>query len=1581
MFYYIGEPMYQDGLVAQAIDRVVSQNGIAYFAAAGNFGEQSYESSAFSTAPDTVNGVSGAFYNFDLTVGTDTRQQVFIQKNTQVNIELQWDDPFYTSNGVDTDLDFYLVDESTQHIVAYSESPNTASVGEGGQVPAENLSWINNTGDTSFDLMIRLNTPNQPPGQIRWVNERADDGHFYAMEFQSPGSTINPHAAAALALAIGAYDIGNLDSPTSYSSFGPPTILFDAEGNRFSAPDKREGPQLAAVTNVATSVPGFLSFDGTSAAAPHVAAIAALVLQENPQFSPQQLYDRLESTADPRTGSENQVGHGLVNAFRAVFGHDGKTGDVIAIDLKTERGGSTFEAVGFENIAGVKVLTSADLGGAAFATTGQLYVLPDPGFAGSITLQVKVDGQQQNVDVVVSPGDSTTGPNAVTFGGHAVNVLRVQQRLRFLNYPGADGKPLEVNGHVDAAGLPDANTRWAIGLFNAAMTGSTLDASATVIRRDFINSPDVPRWTELSPDGSDGPEGPLGYNQQKDGFYILPNVADGSPQSDRWATDPAVALIQSAAILSLALPPNGDDGLPDPNGLIAQQDRLELRKASPQQGGPTSGNEQGGDNQAGLQLDIETPSSNEAERDPFFAFMDLNGVRYVRGRDPQTGLEGIIHYRDSPIPADRYYIATSVGANAVRAESPQQPNDPIRAWDNREVLYAIRRFLLDNTATYYDVNRIRKQFLALLDARVADDGPSLVASIYYNDPRTWFSGFDAAGNPTWEGDGLSGPIRFVTGVNGVFQVNLVPPVQPTPLGIGNPGALIQGTGVFDSQKDEDRAAVLVNGLTAFADWLEQGLPTINELSRPLPLVGRSLLDSLPLSDIIQSGLTIPLQQFLNALPAAEFTTTAVEAFLAGLQITLADPTLGDVTVSVAPGSVTGGLYQNADGREVRFNLTLQATRHSEKVSIDLGANADAMGLRLPSAVPVGVVSTFSMDFSFGFQLDSASTFFVRTGNITFETSVAEATLSFPMDVGFIGTEVFGGRIDLDAAVVLDLNPSDHNVRGTITREEFEGTSIESLASPRIIADRLDVSLPVQAKLGDFATTPSESVALLHASDLFSGAAPGVSFQGFDELIQFTRVSPTEVLGMLQKVRDWLGTLETRLSGELTVPFVQDLTTKQLFDLATAFQDGALRPVTVSIEEASSDPTLTFGDPRFATAQELAAQLDMTLLDYNYDSASDELTYTFSFHPTIRSLIRTLDLDPAEFDLLFPESPFLDLTTTSVINATIGAHFDFTFAIDLAKAAGPPANDDFFLVDTHVGGFVDLDAPDIAFQGRLGCIEVTGGDPDPTAPPVLTDGHGVAHLDVMLDGLDQKLYTADGLPEEAKTPRVVSGTATFLLDTLRPTENLFTVPSGENPRATLSWSDLGDWGTRAMSFEDADDFLCYQYVCYDKLVEALKLASDYLNQAASHATFKTDLPVIDKSLSDFVVFAAKFQGFVDKLDPDPSIDKTAQDWKAEAQSALAKTVGLPESQVHVDLAFAQHSVIATIDVDQIPVATAKDSIAIPWSAAGGGAGERRRDGGCDDRDHGRPPSRRRARHVRLRRPEAISRRRFDGSRRN
>lgn len=321
--FYFAEPFFQDGIVAQAVDDV-SAAGVPYFSSAGNSADRSFESTTMNFAADTL-FPGDSFYDFNTGAAVDTRQSITIGNGVRIRLSFQWDDPFYTVNGVDTDLDIYLVDAGTTNIRASSTSANVAN-----QSPFEILQFTNNTaitGTTNFELIIdRFSGPN--PGRLKYVNFGTD----VAIEYDTNSSTVVGHAAAAGGQAVGAVPFFNHQTPESFTSFGGTTILFSKTGAPLASADFRATPQIAAVDgNINTFFGQLVDFDGdgtsnrhffgTSAAAPNAAAVAALVLQANPGFTPAQIYSRLAATAiDVHTpGFDNRTGAGLINAYDAVY--------------------------------------------------------------------------------------------------------------------------------------------------------------------------------------------------------------------------------------------------------------------------------------------------------------------------------------------------------------------------------------------------------------------------------------------------------------------------------------------------------------------------------------------------------------------------------------------------------------------------------------------------------------------------------------------------------------------------------------------------------------------------------------------------------------------------------------------------------------------------------------------------------------------------------------------------------------------------------------------------------------------------------------------------------------------------------------------------------------------------------------------------------------------------------------------------------------------------------------------------------------------------------------------------------------
>ncbi len=336
---YLAEPMFQDGLIAQAVD-IVKGSGVSYFSAAGNQSRDAYE---HSFAPNSVfpagnfpsvfgapTFFGGVAHDFDPGAGVDVFQSITVPAGSGFFISLQWDSPFFSVSGPPgslNDLDIYILDDPATTVLAGSIEDNISGSGD----PVEILVFFNPIGSeqTQFNIMI-LNFFGAAPDLMKYV--RFDLGPVGIPQFDTASGTVYGHANAAGAEAVGAAFYGETPEfgvdPAllePFSSAGPTPILFTLNGTpTFEQRQKPEivGPDGTNTTFFGQDVEpdGFPNFFGTSAAAPHAAAVAALLKDAEPTLDPDSVYTTLETTAADMgvAGVDFDSGFGFIQADLAV---------------------------------------------------------------------------------------------------------------------------------------------------------------------------------------------------------------------------------------------------------------------------------------------------------------------------------------------------------------------------------------------------------------------------------------------------------------------------------------------------------------------------------------------------------------------------------------------------------------------------------------------------------------------------------------------------------------------------------------------------------------------------------------------------------------------------------------------------------------------------------------------------------------------------------------------------------------------------------------------------------------------------------------------------------------------------------------------------------------------------------------------------------------------------------------------------------------------------------------------------------------------------------------------------------------
>jgi hypothetical protein len=365
--FYFDEPFFSDGEVAEAVNDVVNSSTlpgkkVSYFSSAGNQGGASVgggsidvPNASFSTAPtglgninlasvatcnsapatgSTKANVAGGWLNFG--GGVYTLPLSFTSSGS--TFIMQWDDLFYQGK-VTTDLNFYMFNSAGNCVFSFA-SNNLAD---------DNAIEVIDLGggpNTTYRIMVgRTNAGTNQATRVRLVNL----GGWGGAPLNTPSNpTTFGHSAAASANSVAAYRYTVL-APTvmpykpgleGFSSPGPSTIYFDAAGNRLAVPETRKKPDMAATDGGDTTFfypgqdyegNGRPNFFGTSAAAPHAAGVAALMLQKAGgagSLTPKQVKSIMQTAAPARVvpfsgGSATKLwslydGFGLIDAVESL---------------------------------------------------------------------------------------------------------------------------------------------------------------------------------------------------------------------------------------------------------------------------------------------------------------------------------------------------------------------------------------------------------------------------------------------------------------------------------------------------------------------------------------------------------------------------------------------------------------------------------------------------------------------------------------------------------------------------------------------------------------------------------------------------------------------------------------------------------------------------------------------------------------------------------------------------------------------------------------------------------------------------------------------------------------------------------------------------------------------------------------------------------------------------------------------------------------------------------------------------------------------------------------------------------------
>jgi hypothetical protein len=338
---YADQPMLKDGVVAKSVNKVKAL-GVLHVTSAGNFAGKSYEKISNFVDATSIGFPGKKAHNFgNDNAHPDFFQKVWLKPGSHF-IVLQWLDNNYSQDelaGTQFDVDFFLTPADKTDGTGLIGFNRDNLLGDAVEfVPI--LIAGNDPCDTAakaYNILIVNNTITGDPVRIKYVSFK---GGFRVDEYNEGNSTIVGHANADGAFTVGAARFNHVPGhpllPAALSGITKPQIeSFSSIGGTMGkfkpnivGPDGGDVTVLLGGDYPLQAPNNFPNFFGTSAAAPHVAAAAALVIQARDKFlklptSPDQVISLLQSTAvDMRppglVGYDFSSGAGLIDVDAAI---------------------------------------------------------------------------------------------------------------------------------------------------------------------------------------------------------------------------------------------------------------------------------------------------------------------------------------------------------------------------------------------------------------------------------------------------------------------------------------------------------------------------------------------------------------------------------------------------------------------------------------------------------------------------------------------------------------------------------------------------------------------------------------------------------------------------------------------------------------------------------------------------------------------------------------------------------------------------------------------------------------------------------------------------------------------------------------------------------------------------------------------------------------------------------------------------------------------------------------------------------------------------------------------------------------
>ncbi|TYT62841.1 S8 family serine peptidase [Natrialba swarupiae] len=378
---FYAQPNDGSGFIASVADEAVEDDDVVWVNAAGNSRDEHYLGS-FDDRGTKLHYFDGESNVNPLNNGFS------VSAGQRIQATLTWDDWEYTNDHYNLLLLVY--DGSNWAVVEESSTSHLSGT------PTEQISLPAPVTGTYAVAVADVGAGGDHEIQLFASGGRP----VYTTPASSVTSPAVGHSTMSVA-AVNYYD----SSLASYSSRGP-TL------------DGRDGIDVAAPTSVSTTAYGSRGYAGTSAAAPHVGGLAALVRGADPSLDADETADRIRDGSNPNsvdfsrvdepaTDPRHDVGEGMIDASSTVESQGAafEITDVISV-------GSIFEGDSFTvqvavTNTGAKSDTQEIVASVDHATDST-YITLEPGETDQVTFTFADGLESGEHDLVVETDDDST---------------------------------------------------------------------------------------------------------------------------------------------------------------------------------------------------------------------------------------------------------------------------------------------------------------------------------------------------------------------------------------------------------------------------------------------------------------------------------------------------------------------------------------------------------------------------------------------------------------------------------------------------------------------------------------------------------------------------------------------------------------------------------------------------------------------------------------------------------------------------------------------------------------------------------------------------------------------------------------------------------------------------------------------------------------------------------------------------------------------------------------------------------------------------------------------------------------------